>query len=134
VDQKGEERRKLPGVDGGKLRPSETSGRKHSGELDVEPRQDIKKGSPCNEGRGTKRFVKMRIAARAHRSRSSSPHDPTCFLVPIVMLSAPSRMEAWQEPENVESMRKTQNEMNSIKIRNSGSRSKLSARLKRCRN
>jgi len=132
VDQKGEERRRVPGVDGGKLRPSETSGRKHSGELDVEPRQEIKKGSPRNEGRGTERFVKMRIAARAHRS--SSPHDSTCFLVPIVMLSAPSRMEAWQEPENVQPMRKTQNEMNSIKIRDSESRSKLSARLKRCRN
>jgi len=38
-------------------------------------------------------------------------------------------MKAWQEPENVEPMRKTRNEMNLIKIRNSESRSKLPARL-----
>lgn len=37
--------------------------------------------------RGTRRFVKMRLAARALTIPSTSPYDSTCFLVLIVMLS-----------------------------------------------
>lgn len=86
-----EKRRKLSDVDGGKLRPSETSDRKHSGELDVQPRQEIKKGSRQRR-RGTKRFVKMRIAARAHYP-VYFPHASTCSLVLIVMLSIIANVE-----------------------------------------
>lgn len=109
-------RRKLSNVDGGKLRLSETSARKHSGELDVQPSQEIKKGSRQRR-RGTKRFVKMRIAARAHY--------PVYFSSRFHMLSRSHCYVKYYherrhgQTEKVDSIQKTQKEMNSIKIQNS---------------
>lgn len=72
-----------PSMDGGKLRPSETSSRKHSGELDVEPHQEIKKRKGTSQRRrGTEQFVKMHITARA-------PFFPVFLSSRYRMLSGP---------------------------------------------
>lgn len=70
-----EKRRKLSDVDGDKLRISETSGRKHSGELDVESRQEIKKGSLGNEDE-----------ERGDLSKCASPHARSLSHLLLLMI------------------------------------------------
>lgn len=61
-----EKKRKLSNVDGGKLRLSETSDQKTFRRIRYAAPPGDQKRESRQRRRGTKRFVKMRIAARAH--------------------------------------------------------------------
>jgi len=63
--------------------PARHQTKKHFRELDMQPHQEIKKGS-LDTKREIKWFVKMRIAACV---LSTFPHNSTRFLVLIVMLN-----------------------------------------------